>query len=277
MATTGMKRFAVFALLAAVVLAIAPAGAETGLVQICDLGERATNNCPGATRWGRPTQSSAVASCLEADTRACTWAGARFRRWASIPDTGLIHVCPADIDAGPTDDISCPVPRPWLLKSTVFAGTTPIVEGSGTFALTWVRPTMWEPEQPDSPPIVLLPEEIEGYTLFWGPQSKAGRCPDSPAGPTDSSCYPNRLDVAGTGTRANVVVPLTSTTDMFFAIVARTTDGSISAYSNELRRRFEVVVEDLRSRPEPPTAITLEATFSCTTPDPGLTCTIRIN
>lgn len=156
-----------------------------------------------------------------------------------------------------------------------FAAT---ITGTGTASLSWDRPT----ESEDG--LALPANEIAGYVVYWGPQSRfAGGanplalrpgCSRSPATRTDTTCYQGVRDLLA-GTTTTLTIPLTQDVTLSFAVVAVNTRGEWSAYSNELRKLVKLSVQST-APPNAPVLQTLTMEVSCTTDQPTITCTFTV-
>lgn len=176
-----------------------------------------------------------------------------------------------------------------LFAPIVFAAAAgPIINGQGTATLTWTNPT----QNVDGTPIAA--PGVQGFVLFWGNQSRFGRClgapatdpgavlnstvADKPAGKLDTSCYPNRLEVTpGSANSKALTLSLNSTQTIYFALAAYTGTGAtiadISSYTNQVSKVFTLATT---APPNPPLLNSVNVSINCTTSDPNVTCTFTV-
>jgi len=164
------------------------------------------------------------------------------------------------------------------------AAAGPIIDGKGTATLTWSAPTQGVGNVP-------LTSPVTGYVIFWGEQSRFGRCAnapttnpgpvmisnpaDKPSSKVDVACYPNHLDVSSGSTASQaLILSLNKSTTVNFAIIAYLNTGSVvndlSAFSNEVNKVFTLSVS---APPLPPVLQSVSVELSCTTDDATVTCT----
>lgn len=144
------------------------------------------------------------------------------------------------------------------ILATVFAieaSAQMTIEGVGVASVSWTEPNS---RIDDS---ALLPDEIAGYSLFFGEESAVGRCDPAPANATDTSCYPTSAEVAGGIFETSVNVTISGATTLYFAMATRDTAGNMSAYSDETPIQLAL---DIQVPPRPPGDIEVEISITCT-------------
>lgn len=245
------------------------ARAEVGLVEVCRAGDSFTtssdNLCPNRS-WERPANGKAVLSCAPEQTQ-CPWGNPefRYRLWEEIAPDQLVMTCAFDIEPGPFSSVdpcgSIDSVKPRIPKREVVGFVTGlIINGRGTATLSWVIPT----RRIDGEALPL--DEIDGYVLGWGTQSRN---------------YTSTIDIEnGAVTSRQVELEVTEDATIYFAIRTRDTDNQLSAWSNEVAKVFLLRVEEvIPAEPEAPEM--LEVTFplgvSCETNDEKFTCTFTVN
>ena len=157
-----------------------------------------------------------------------------------------------------------------------------IIDGEATVTLTWEPPTEYENGDP------LPPEDIAGYVIYYGTESRtdiAGDfrpgCADGPQGTrTDGSCYPNVVDLSdGSLTTVPISITVDQTTTFVFAAAAFVGAGSVQAdevsrYSNEAFKT--VTLEIVTTAPGAPVIQSIDMTFTCETNLPNVSCTFTV-
>ena len=144
-----------------------------------------------------------------------------------------------------------------------------IIDGQGSATLSWVRPT----ENTDGSPLAVT--DIDHFTVYYGEESRTGRCPDTPAVDGDTTCYQATSQVSNGGVTSSMMnFSLTEDTTIYFAITAVHSNGQSSAYSGEATKTFTVLVTGVT--PEAPTAVDVEVSMTCMTDDAAFTCTIMV-
>lgn len=141
-------------------------------------------------------------------------------------------------------------------------------------ALGWTPPTKYIDNT------TLAAADIQGYAVFYGPQSRFSSgttlrsgCAAKPASQTDASCYPSVSFSTGSAASFTVTTTITQSTTLYFASSTKTVNGAISAYSNEANKAFTVTTTGVD--PNAPIVITLTITLgACTTNVPGTGCTV---
>lgn len=142
--------------------------------------------------------------------------------------------------------------------------------GTGTATLSWQRPT----ERVDGTPLPI--DQIAGYVIWYGTESRFGRCPgDQPADANDTGCYPTVVSVTNGGVASRELsFELDGPVTLYFAMAAIDTGGRISSYSNEASKTFELEIDE--AGPEPPQLLDVEISISCEASEPGVTCTFVV-
>ena len=173
---------------------------------------------------------------------------------------------PRTVDLGPTG-----TPGQWRAAiAETGQDPSPIINGQATATMSWTRPT----ERVDG--TVLPLSEIAGYVLYWGTSSRVGKCGTDPVSRLDP-CYGNTLDlVDGTLETTPLVLSLSGDATIYFAIIAYTISEtgvvSLSAYSNEVTKRFELVITFPDAPPLPPGSFDVVMDVTCTTDQENVTC-----
>lgn len=158
-----------------------------------------------------------------------------------------------------------------LLSAVLCAGAFAqgvVIDGTGTAQLSWTPPTQYTNGTP------IGPDELVGYSIYYGTTSCAG-IESEPNADGTSSCYASKFDIDdGTASSSSLTINITGDTTIFFVATARTLSAE-SVYSNEIAKTLTVTVT--APQPNPPGLIDVAISMTCITNTPGFTCTITTN
>lgn len=164
-----------------------------------------------------------------------------------------------------------------LLLFVGLSGAAHAQIGTGAADLTWTPPDAFE----DGTPLAV--DDLAGYVIFYGTESRAGgRCDGGPPDPRprpaardDTSCYPAAIPIGNGAVQSRQVdLSLTESVTLWFAVAAEATNGLLSVYSNEASKLIELVIDAIA--PGEPVNVTLEISLECEPGEPGRTCSFII-
>lgn len=149
-----------------------------------------------------------------------------------------------------------------------------IINGQGSVTLTWTLPTT------DELGNILPAGSLANLGIFYG-QSRFSSgttlrtgCTDRPTSLSSTLCYSGTAALLpGNATSTPLVLQLSSSQTVSFAVAALSMGGGISRYSNEAAKIFTLQTS---APPGAPVLNSVAVTMTCTTNLPQVTCTFTI-